>query len=561
MSTHARPLADRLAAASDAQLQRLLAVRAVRADADWSDFFDAAEALLEPASIERGLAALTSAEAQGLRAAIDGRADAAVLSELSTLGFIGAGDRVLAPVAAIVAGLPAIDGADGPAEAPASDGAAARAAERAFTTIGALSDLLLAARTAPLALVATGALSAGERRRFSAAVDLEDLREIAALSGLARAVDRELLITRAAEEWLAASFAPRWARVADAFRTALPDGIRSGRGWTPMAGWDRAHPWNPGWPARATRLRELAFLLGLRTPEGGEPAWTVPLRLGDDVDTSALEAQLPTEVDRVFLQNDLTAIAPGPLQPGLDNRLRAMTEHESAAQASSYRFTADSVSRALVEGETAQSIRTFLHDLSLTGVPQPLEYLVAQTAARHGLVRVGPDAVGGTAVSSADDDLLSAIEIDRNLRPMGLVRDGDRLVSRVGAETVAWALSDARYPATLVDRDGNGVAAQRHRIAPAAGPTGEPYAALIARLRSRQGPDADAAWLDRELEAAVRARAVVLVEVAMPDGSSRELTLEASGVGGGRLRGRDRAADVERTLPVRSIRSVRVLEG
>ena len=59
----------------------------------------------------------------------------------------------------------------------------------------------------------------------------------------------------------------------------------------------------------------------------------------------------------------------------------------------------------------------------------------------------------------------------------------------------------------------------------------------------------------------MRTRAVVLVEVAMPDGSSRELTLEASGMGGGRLRGRDRTADVERTLPVRSIRSVRVLES
>src|SRR5690606_9263803 len=85
------------------------------------------------------------------------------------------------------------------------------------------------------------------------------------------------------------------------------------------------------------------------------------------------------------------------------------------------------------------------------------------------------------------------------------------------------------------------------------------YAALIARLRAQQGPDADAAWLDRELEAAVRTKAVLLVEVGMPDGSTRELTLEASGLGGGRLRGRDRAADVERTLPVKSIRSAQVI--
>ena len=216
---------------------------------------------------------------------------------------------------------------------------------------------------------------------------------------------------------------------------------------------------------------------------------------------------------------------------------------------------------ALVDGETEQSILSFLREISLTGLPQPLEYLVTQAAARHGLVRVGPDATGGTAVSSTDENLLQAIEVDRNLRPMGLVRDGDRLASRVSAETVAWALADARYPATLVDRDGATVAALRRRVAPTAPAEPPTYATLIARLRAHRGPDADAAWLDRELEAAVRARALMLVEVAMPDGSSRELTLEASGIGGGRLRGRDRAADVERTLPVRSIRSVRVLES
>lgn len=45
----------------------------------------------------------------------------------------------------------------------------------------------------------------------------------------------------------------------------------------------------------------------------------------------------------------------------------------------------------------------------------------------------------------------------------------------------------------------------------------------------------------------------------MPDGSERELTLEPTGLGGGRLRGRDAAAEVERTLPVGLIASVRPL--
>jgi len=563
MTTHARPLATRLAALSDAQLAHLLRERGVRPDAEWDDFFDAAEALLETASVERALAALTPHEARALRDAALG-APHAGLETLTSLGLVDGEGRVPAPIADLVATRPEIPEADDDAPARASEAATAHAAERAFTTIGALADLLLTARMAPLALVGTGALSAGERKRLAErgadAGSADDLREIAETAGLVRAVDRELRVTDTAEEWLASSFSRRWAQIVGAFRESLPRGIRSGRGWEPMPRWPLAHPWDRAWPARAATLQRTAHLLGI-SADGAEPVWSAGLRRGDPVDTGALDALLPTEVDRLFLQNDLTAIAPGPLLPALDNRLRAMTEHETAAQASSYRFTADSIALALVEGETAASIMTFLGEVSLTGVPQPLAYLVSQTAARHGLVRVRRADGGGTTVTSGDPHLLDAIEVDRALRPLGLVRDGAALASRVNAETVAWALADARYPATLIGADEQPVPASRRRIAEPAERDDGAHAALIARLRAHQGPDADAAWLDRELDAAVRARAVVAVEVAMPDGSSRELVLEATGLGGGRLRGRDRAADVERTLPVRSIRSVRMLES
>lgn len=556
MSTHARPLADRLAAASDVQLEQMLRERAVRADVGWSDFFDAAEALLEPASIERALARLTLVQARALR---DAGPDDTVDIGDAGIGLLDADGRVLPPVRAVIEAQADIPDSGDARPAPASDTDSARAAERAFATVGGLAELLLAARTAPLALVATGALSATEKRRLLDEGDLDALRDLAELAGLARRVDRELRLTSDAEGWLDASFADRWTLVASRFRDALPSGIREAA----ASAWPHIHPWDAQWPARAGHLRDLAWRLGLLA--GGDSAWTVPawgapLHGNEPFDSSALQSLLPSEVDRIFLQNDLSAIAPGPLQPVLDNRLRAMTEHDPA-QASSYRFTTESVSRALVEGDTAEGILSFLREISLTGVPQPLEYLVGQTATRHGLVRVRPDADGGTSVTSADAHLLEAMEIDRNLRPLGLIREGDRLVTRVGAEAVAWALTDARYPATLVDGSGRSVAAGRARIAGPDSRDDDAYTALIARLRSHQGPDADAAWLDRELEAAVRAKAVVLVEVAMPDGSRRELTLEAAGLGGGRLRGRDRAADVERTLPVRSIVSVRMLQS
>jgi hypothetical protein len=280
---------------------------------------------------------------------------------------------------------------------------------------------------------------------------------------------------------------------------------------------------------------------------------------GGDPDLAALGAYLPSEVDRIYLQNDLTAIAPGPLPPALDVRLRSMAVRESRAQASTYRFSAESLAAAITAGETADSVRAFLREISLTGIPQPLEYLIARNADRHGLLRVGADDDGRTRVLSDDPATLETVAVDQALRPLGLVRDGASLATRVSAGTVLWALADARYPVVAVDEDGAPQPVDRLRVAADVEPVraADRYADLLARLRAGSaGDDTDAAWLERELDQAVRARAVIDVVVRLPDGSSRTFRLEASGLGGGRLRGRDRGADVERTLPLASIASV-----
>lgn len=565
MSTHARPLAVWLSAADDTDLERLFAARGVRSDAAWHDFFDAAEALLEPASVEHALHILTREEAQALLDAASGH-PGAVLPRPVSLALVRPDGTLPPPVADVVAGRTVPPEALSAEVEPSADSDAALAAEHAFTNVAALGDLLLATRDAPFALLAGGMVNAAERRRMTDAglpVDrIDALLALAADAGLTRVDGRLLRLTRTGDAWLRLSAADRWSALATAFRAALPAGVRSGDGgWLPPESWQARHPWDPAWPVRSAELVRRAGLLGLVDESGREPAWATPLREGRPADVEPLRRMLPAEVDRIFLQNDLSAIAPGPLAPALDVRLRTMAERESAAQASSYRFTADSLTRALADGETEESITAFLAELSLTGIPQPLRYLISQTAARHGLVRISADAAAGrTRVSSTDAHLIDTLSVDQALRPLGLLRDGDALTTRVGAETTYWALTDAHYPATIVGADGAPIAVERHVLDDPEPEEAPSYAPLLARLRAQQGPDADAAWLDRELEAAVRHRAVVVVEVGMPDGSTRELTLEASGLGGGRLRGRDRAADVERTLPVSSIRSARVID-
>lgn len=561
MSTHARPLADWLAAASDDDLRHLFRARGVRADAPWQDFFDAAEALLDPASLTRVLPTLTASEASALVSAAAGEDAGRETEQLKALALLRPDGTPYPPVVAAIAGRTA---SGPPAEAPApasSEAAAAHAAERAFTTVAVLADLLMIARESPFALLTGGGVSAGEKRQLTeAGVPAEIVDTLAAIalqSGLAVSADRRLRSSQSAEDWLRSSAADRWAVLATAFRDALPRGVRSETGgWIPPEVWPFAHPWDPAWAERSRTLQEAASLLGLIAEDATEPEWAASLRRGDAADPEALVRLLPTEVDRIFLQNDLTAIAPGPLEPALDVRLRTIAARESAAQASSYRFTSESVAHAFVAGETEQSILDFLSSVSLTGLPQPLSYLIAQTAQRHGLVRVSTDdETGRTRIESSDSHLIQAMAVDQSLRPLALTAHLDALTTRVGRDTVYWALTDARYPATLVGPDGALLVRERHPAPPSSASTGDSIdlMPLITRLRSHQGPDADAAWLDRELEAAVRAKSVLQVTVGMPDGSTRELLLEATGIGGGRLRGRDRAADVERTLPVSSI--------
>ena len=583
-ATDARSLAHDLLQRDDASLVALLVARGVSPTVTWSDAFDAAEALLEPAPAERAVVTVTAAEADALAAAIRGAepeaiAAGAVRDALYARALVDPDGVPYPAIADAVRGQVPTDAA---AAAPApgtgsdavpatdADAAASRdaaAAEQAFASSGSLSDILHTALAAPLSRIGTGALGATERRRLieSGAVGdadaADELVEIAARAGLLAGQDRHWLVTAAGVQWLRTGTVARWTEVAAALRAHLPAAVRtSAGGWLSLDRWAGAHPFDPTWPQRAHSEAALLRRWGMVAPDGEAPRWAAPLAAGSAVDTDALQMLLPTEVDRVYLQNDLTAIAPGPLQPQLDVRLRSMARRESRAQASTYRFTPDTLADALTAGETAETLRAFLEELSLTGLPQPLAYEIERTARRHGTLRVGPDWQGRTRVTSDDEALLRTIAVDQALRPLGLVRDGADLVSRSGADTAFWMLADARYPVVAVDADGARRRLDRHRLAdepPAASDPLAVYGPLLARLRAAQGSDAEAAWLGRELEQAVRARATIVVAVRLPDGTAREFTIEATGLGGGRLRGLDKMVDVERTLPVSSISGIR----
>lgn len=596
-------LAHRLRTLDDEELARLIAARGVR-EHGIRDFFDLAEALLDRASIQsalerldRGtLALLASATAAPTAAELASTlgVDAAEVTRRAAValeaGLLAEESGRYAPWDAVVEqlqawpafGLPAapdLVGALPPAALEAVSESDARfvdrgAGDRAFATMSAVTELLYALRDEPARRLSRGGVALPDARRLAAAAgtdvdDVELLLDIAARAGLADP-GADWTPSVAATGWLGSSRLERWSTLARGWLERLPDELHEllrqrahavwGQGLVDYLAW--LYPAGGTWirerTAQAAREAEQLGITGSSTPSTPGSALLLD---GPEAATAAMAQLFPAEVDKVYLQPDLSIIAPGPLAASLDSRLRTLAETEAGSLASSYRLTPASITRALVAGETVDAIREFLAGISLTGMPQPLEYLLTDTAARFGTLRVGSRDDGGSYVRSEDSALLDRLVVDPNLTPLALQRlQPGRVETRFDAVTLYWTLADARYPVVAENTSGEVVALRRERRTGTVGAVGDDTAALLVqrvRAVSAAEPAEDStAWLARQLELAIRNKLTVTVTVQLPDGRSAEYELEPAALASGRLRARDRRADIERTLPLSSITSV-----
>jgi Helicase conserved C-terminal domain len=453
-----------------------------------------------------------------------------------------------------------------------------RAAEAAYATVAATAELLAELGNQPARELAKGGIALPDSKRLAETSGIA----LEALPRLFHRADEAGLVVRDGAFWLESdlgaawtqqSAAARWRRLAEAWRDRIPAPLRDlvARRSETLTATDLRDDVRWFYPAGGRwieegldRLVDEAESLGLAV--AGEPIEAGRLVLAGDVDRAArmLAAHFPAQVDKVYLQHDLSVVSPGPLEPGLDARLRGFADVEGRDLASTYRVSAASVNRGLAAGETADSILAFLSGLSLTGIPQPLAYLVAEAAARFGSVRVAAadesDAPARAAIRSDDEQLVRTLAVDQSIASLGLRQTGPkRLLSRFSADVVFWALSDARYPVAAEDARGEIVRLRRHRLAtaPAPPPKSDPIAALLDRVLETGDEGAtEQAWLARQLEAAARAKETLTVTVRMPGGQTADYLLAPASVANGRLRARDRKADIERTLPLSAIAAV-----
>jgi hypothetical protein len=157
----------------------------------------------------------------------------------------------------------------------------------------------------------------------------------------------------------------------------------------------------------------------------------------------SIDQDLPKTVDHILIQSDHTAIAPGPLEHDIAQELALLAEIESRGGATVYRFSEATIRRGLDHGKTGDEIRVFLTKISKTPMPQPLEYLIADVAKKHGKLRVGNSAC---FIRCEDASLIAQIMSDRRLDVLALRRIAPEvLISQLEAADAMSVLRNCGY--------------------------------------------------------------------------------------------------------------------
>ena len=349
----------------------------------------------------------------------------------------------------------------------------AAAGEQASELLGLVDEIAADWGPRPPRVLRAGGLAVRDLKRLTVLLDV-DLTHAAFIVEMAYAAD--LLADDASlepvwaptpgyDEWQQRPSARRWVRLGRAWlasgRASHLIGTAPASGGSPINALSADVVYPPMRQLRGDILAELAAL-----PEGQAPAladlierirWRRPMRRAEIVEAvtaavlreaewlgitgrgalstagrllfdaaagpsaaeEAIGTHLPSPVEHVLLQADLTAVAPGRLEGSLAQFMRLVADVESRGGATVYRFSPQSVRRGLDAGWSSAQVLNALQDASRTPVPQPLEYLVGDVARRHGQTRVGSVSA---YIRSDDAAVLDTMLADRGLAALQLRR-------------------------------------------------------------------------------------------------------------------------------------------
>src|SRR5690625_1226949 len=287
--------------------------------------------------------------------------------------------------------------------------------------------------------------------------------------------------------------------------------------------------------------------------------------------TEAFAADLPPAVADLFIQGDLTGVVPGRPDPGLASVLEQVAVIESRGSALTVRFTADSLRGALDAGWSDEQILERLRTYSRTPLPQPLEYLVSDTARHHGHLRVGR---ARSFLRAEEEGALAALLGDSELDGLGLQLLAPTVaIAQVGPQELLDALHGAGYSALAETLDGQVVSMQPRQVRATHPMPAPPVSATaaqdsrtldeaIAQMRAGEeqvagnGHSTDPVYALELLRRAAQGGQDVELVIAGSAGAAQRHRVRPLSVAGGRVRVLDVGRQTELTVAAHRIVSV-----
>ncbi|MDP4508281.1 helicase-associated domain-containing protein [Nonomuraea turcica] len=260
-----------------------------------------------------------------------------------------------------------------------------------------------------------------------------------------------------------------------------------------------------------------------------------------DPDTGGVSALFPTPVTTATLQNDLTAIVSGIPAADLAIFLNGCADLESRDRASVWRFSEKTIRRALDAGTTAETLLADLARFSAKAIPQPLRYLVNDTARKHGVIKVTSTP---SIVIATDPAVIAELCGAKALRKLGLRQiaptvalaalppDETLRLLRQGGHAPVGVASDGTIRAESIQRRRLAVDVKKH--------TDTDTAAAAAAILQGNGTDADGEAM---------ALAAVTGEVIVIVWQRREHYMEDLTIAGNVVTGYCHDCDRDHTIP------------
>lgn len=392
--------------------------------------------------------------------------------------------------------------------------------------------------------------------------------ELAQFANLAEIEGSRWQLGQRAENWISWSDRERWSHLAETWLSLLGDeAARELLAILPAESFERrlaeVYPFADSTATnRIKKVAEIANLIGL-IANSQATSWLGLLSTSLQTASERAIAGLPSAAERVIIQADLTLIAPSPLPTELEISLRRFADTEQIGMASSYRLSALSVSHGLETGLAIDEIRSLLLRLSAKELPQPVDYLLKEAESRFARLKVYATKSGAhSQIVSTDKILLAEIHNDQRLKPFALHFDeAGSLHSRFEAELVYFALREANFVAVRVDENGEVLSPQKLSSKNKVSEQRQSVVEDITRMREAdtQGTsDPDDDDLLRQIQLAIKYKAKMVIVLKTSNGEQVEYLVEPVGVANGRLRAKDRKADLERTLPLSSVVSISI---